>query len=161
MPLPVWQLFHGFQILFTTVLSVTMRHNQLFLSDWLSLFLTVAGICVAGSTSLIRGIQSNETTISTIFFAFILVFFSQGLKSFQVIIEEELTHDSLMRPSEVTVCEGLWGFVLVTFILLPITQALDPTKVFYDNTIEIIPMIKNSYSVIGLIVSYNVISAVH
>lgn len=161
MPTTVWQMFHGFQILFTTVVAVTMRHQQLFLSDWLGLFLTVAGICVTGSVSLVRGIAADNYNISSMFFSIILVFFSHGLKSFQVILEEQLTHDVGLFPSEVIAFEGIWGTSIVGLVLLPLFNILHPGTLFYENFPEVFTMFTYSNMLIIYLVLYIINSAAH
>ena len=58
LPVTVWQMFFGFQVLFTTLFAVTYRKQQLFLVDWMSLFISVAGMCFIGVGALLRGIQN-------------------------------------------------------------------------------------------------------
>ncbi|EAX99717.1 hypothetical protein TVAG_472190 [Trichomonas vaginalis G3] len=120
----VWQLFHGFTILFTTLFAVTYRHQRLFLVDWLGLFITVAGICLAGVATMIRGIADNNTSIYQLFISFLLVIVSHGFRSFQTIKEEELTHDKLAEPIEVAAYEGVWTFFFNLCICTPVINAV-------------------------------------
>lgn len=143
----VWQLFHGFQVLFTTLFAVTYRHQKLFLVDWLGLFITVAGICVAGVATMIRGIANNDSTIYQLFISFLLVIVSHGVRSFQTIQEEELTHDKLAEPIEVAAFEGVWVFLMNVGICTPIINALPQSfgVGIYENSKLCIERLSYSY----------------
>lgn len=160
-PLPVWQLFHGFQMLFTTVIAVTLRDARLFLADWLGLFLTVAGICIAGAVSLIRGIVADPNAIPTMFFSIILVFFSHALRSLQVILEEKLTHDQDIPPSKVVAYEGIWGVFLIGFIILPYLNILKSSFTFYENTIEAFQIVSKDRVLLILVLVYLANTSLH
>lgn len=159
MPTTVWQLFHGFQVLFTTLFAVTYRHQRLFLVDWLGLFATVAGICVGGVASMLRGINNDETSIYSLFIAFILVIISHGIRSFQTIKEEEATHDLKTKPVEVVACEGIWCLFITISIVTPITNIV-PTTLgvgLYENTADSFQQLTMSYKLpvmlLGLLAS--------
>ena len=146
MPTTVWQLFHGFQVLFTTLFAVTYRHQKLFLVDWLGLFSTVAGICVGGVATMLRGIANSGTSVVSLFMTFILVIISHGIRSFQTIKEEEATHDLKVEPNQVVAVEGLWCFFLSLTILTPITNIV-PVSLgvgLYESTVSSFEQLKAS-----------------
>lgn len=142
----VWQQFFGIQALFTTLFAATYRHQKLFLLDWLGLFVTVSGICVAGVGSLVQGIKTKNTSISGVFFSLILVIFSHGIRSFQSIIEEKMTHDDKVTTITLASCEGLWGLFFFVFLILPFSNIADPSSGIgaYENSIESLKMIGKS-----------------
>lgn len=151
-----WQLFHGFQMLFTTLFAVTYRKQQLLLIDWLGLFVTVLGMCFAGVGSLLRGIDNETSSITTVFIALLLVILSHGLKSFQFILEEQLTHDSGVTPLDLTAYEGIWGTYLCVFVCMPITNILNPMSGvgIYENTLEAFELLSYSGTLVLLLVFY-------
>jgi drug/metabolite transporter (DMT)-like permease len=159
MPTTVWQLFHGFQVLFTTLFAVTYRHQRLFLVDWLGLFATVSGICIGGVASMLRGIKNDDVSIYSLFIAFILVIISHGIRSFQTIKEEEITHDLRAEPIEVVACEGIWCLFISLTIVTPLTNIVPSTLGvgLYENTSDSIARIALSYKLpfflLGLLVS--------
>jgi len=156
MPLTVWQLFHGFQVLFATLFSVTYLRKALYLVDWLGLFVTVLGICTAGVSALLRGLNESDVTITQLFFSFLMVILSHGIKSFQMIMEEELIRNDGASPVEITTFEGIWGVFIIGFIILPICNIL-PSKsgiCIYENTVEIYEILKLSTRLITLVVLY-------
>lgn len=154
-PATVWQIFYGFQILFATLFSVTIRKRQLFLVDWLSLFISTAGLAFSGVAALLRGIASDsEQPISSIFFSIIILIFAHGIIAFQTILEERLLHDEDINSATLTACEGVWGVFFLTFIVLPLCSVLKPTSHFYEDSIETFQMIAKSGQLAGLIVGY-------
>ena len=163
MPTTVWQLFHGFQVLFTTLFAVTYRHQKLFLVDWLGLFATVSGICVGGVASMLRGIANSETSIVSLFTSFILVILAHGIRSFQTIKEEEATHDLKADPNAVVASEGIWCFFLHLTILTPITNIL-PISLgvgLYESTISSFEQLKCSSLLCWLLVGLFVTSTIY
>lgn len=150
----VWQLFHGFQLLFTTLFAVTYRKQQLFLYDWLGLFVTILGMCFAGVGIMLR--QESEGEVSKVFIAFILVIFSHGLKGFQTILEEKLTHDYNVSPIDLIGIEGFWGSYITILICIPICNILNPTLGvgLYENTGEAFAMLKSSKKLTILLICY-------
>ena len=157
MPLTIWQIFFSFQILFTTVFAVTYRKQQLYLVDWLGLLLTVVGVCFNGVAGLIRGIKSTDD-ITTIFFMFIICILSHGIKSFETILEESLLHEQQLTGFELTAAEGLWGFYLMTFIVLPCCQALPSSYVLYENTIESFQQMGKSINLLLFNIAYMILN---
>lgn len=150
----VWQLFHGFQLLFTTLFAVTYRKQQLFLYDWLGLFVTILGMCVAGVGIMLR--QENKGDVFNVFIAFILVIFSHGLKGFQTILEEKLTHDHNVSPIDLIGIEGFWGSYITILICIPICNVLNPTLGvgLYENTREAFSMLNKSRKLTILLIFY-------
>jgi len=157
MPPTVWQVFFGFQILFTTLFAVTYRKQHLYLVDWLGLFISVAGMSFTGVAALLRGTDtSTDSEVTTIFFMFIIAIFSHGVKSFQTILEERLLHDRKITGSELTGLEGIWGFYVSTFISLPICNVLSPggRLGLYENTLESFEMISMSAVLRNLLIGF-------
>ena len=83
MPVSVWQIFHGFQVLFTTLFAVTVLKQRLFLVDWLGVFMNVFGLSFSGVAVLLRGISKQNEKISEQFIMMILAIISHGIKSYQ------------------------------------------------------------------------------
>ncbi|OHT03966.1 hypothetical protein TRFO_28620 [Tritrichomonas foetus] len=156
-PTTVWQVFFGFQVLFATLFAVTIRKQQLFLVDWLGLFISVAGMCFSGVAALLRGISSDSNQpISNIFFSFIILIFAHGVQAFQTILEEKLLHDEGINGATLTACEGTWGFYIMSFFVMPISSILPPTAALelYENTLESFQMIIKSWRLFGLVFGY-------
>ncbi|OHT12089.1 hypothetical protein TRFO_03709 [Tritrichomonas foetus] len=140
----VYQIFSGFQLLFTSLFSVSFRHHRLFLSDWTGLFVNVFGMIFSGITLLLRGRKTNDEELPKIFTAFVTLIVAQGIRAFQCILEERLLHDTNMTPLMLASFEGIWGLYLITLIIMPLANILNPTSPFYENSIESFKMIFNS-----------------
>lgn len=162
MPQTIWSLFHGFQLLFITVFAIVFRHQQLFLVDWLGLFITVAGISASGCGALARGIYAHESNIANLFFAFIAVMLANAIRAYQTIVEEKLVHDLELHPLEVTTYEGLWGSFLLIFIILPILNITpnDIHVLIHEDTGDAFYMLGRSGVLITLLVFIALTSAV-
>jgi drug/metabolite transporter (DMT)-like permease len=153
----VWQVFYGFQVLFATLFSVTLRRSQLFLADWTGLFVTVSGMAFTGVAALLRGISIGAgEQVSEIFTGFVLAIASNGVRAFQTILEEKLLHDSGINGATLTAYEGIWGTYICVFILLPLCQIVSPTHGwgFYENTVESFQMLGHSLGLGLLVLSY-------
>ena len=159
MPVTIWQVFFGFQLLFTTLIAVTYRKQQLFLVDWLGLFVSVLGISLSGVAGLLRGLNNTQSSITTIFFMFIIAIFSHGIKSLETILEEQIMHDNKMTGFHLTALEGIWGFYCLTFICLPICNAVPPSDGLgiYENTAETIQQLGYSLSLLFSVLFYVVL----
>lgn len=136
MPPSVWQIFHGFQVLFTTLFAVTVLKQRLFLVDWLGVFMNVLGLSFTGVATLLRGITKKDDEISTMFLMLILAIISHGVKSYQTVLEEKILKETKIPSSDLTAYEGFWGFFALVFVCLPGIMALPITSPFYENTIE-------------------------
>ena len=156
MPVTIWQVFFGFQLLFTTLIAVTYRKQQLFLVDWLGLFVSVLGISISGVAGLLRGLTNTQSSITTIFFMFIIAIFSHGIKSLETILEEKIMHDNKMTGFHMTALEGIWGFYCLTFICLPICNAVPATDGLgiHEDTAETIQQLGYSTSLLLSVLFY-------
>ena len=159
MPPTVWQVFFGFKILFACLFAMTIRKQQLFIVDWLGLFVSVAGMSFSGVAALLRGASPDTVNdVSETFFAFIIVIISHGVSAFQSILEEKILRTTNMGPSQLTGLEGLWGFFLGTFVALPFFNivSVQNSLGLYENTIETFQLLGKSGLLIGLLIIYMV-----
>lgn len=159
LPTSVWQMFYGFQLLFATLFAITYRKHQLYLVDWLGLFITVGGMCCAGVASLLRGVARDEVEITSIFFSFIAAIIAHGFQAFQTILEEQFIHDMNVSPYQLCAFEGLWGFYLCALIVLPILSIIprDSFIQMYEDNLESLKMLKYSWVLCVLLVSYIIV----
>ena len=162
MPLTIWQVFFGFQLLFTTLIAVTYRKQQLFLVDWLGLFVSVLGIATAGVAGLLRGLTASEQSITTIFFMFIISIFSHGIKSLETILEEKIMHENAMTGAQMTALEGLWGTYVITFVCFPVCNAVPPSDStgLYESTSDTLLQLGLSTSLLLAVLFYVVLVTV-
>lgn len=141
MPTTVWQVFYGFQVLFTTLFTVTYIKEQLYLVDWLGVFVNVMGICITGVSGLLRGITKGSESITTTFIMMIVAIASHCLSSIQNILEQKLMRSNGVTPTQQAAYEGLWGSFLFIFIILPVAQILPQDFPLYENNMETSKMI--------------------
>lgn len=157
MPTTVWQVFHGFQVLFTTLFAVTYLKQQLFLVDWLGLFINVSGICFTGVAGLLRGIKKSDDSISTIFLMFILSILSHGIKSLQTVLEEKILKTHNLASVKLISYEGLWGLYFMLLIVMPAVFALPVSNPLYEDVIETGVELTYSRGLIITFLSYTVV----
>ena len=154
----VSQIISGFQLLFTTLLSVSFRQRRLYLSEWTGLFINVFGMIFSGVTVLIHGKNSNDSELRKVFLAFIILIIGQGVKAFESILNERLLQDQMIPPSLLASLEGVWGLYICTFILMPFMNVLDPKNPLYENSIESFEMVFSSLD-LSLTLLFYIISA--
>jgi drug/metabolite transporter (DMT)-like permease len=156
-PATIWQMFFGFQVVFATLFAIVIRGQNLFLVDWMGLFISVIGMCFGGVAAFARGIAANDmSTIENLFLSFVLSILGHGIQAFQTILEERLLHDMKINSASLTAYEGIWGLSMCCFIVLPVCACFSPTDSlgFYENTMETFRMMGMSVRLSSLIVGF-------
>lgn len=150
----LWQVFHGFRVLFTSVFYIYLMKQHLFLVDWLSLFLTVFGILLPGVAYLIRG-NKDDTGSETVdlFFAFVLSIVSHAITALKTVLEEKIIRNYDVVPSRLASYEGVWGFLIFLFIVLPLAQS-SLTSILSEDTIDSLKRFLYSLALTLFILSY-------
>ena len=146
-PTTVWQAFHSWQVMFSSIFAMTLNRQRLRFTEWIGLFLLVAGISICGVSSLLRSIKNNSDQTSAMFFSFVLVIFGSGIKAFATGIEEYLMNqdDYLVTPLQLTVFEGIWGIYISGLMALPVVNILHTDNPMYESTLDIHEYFKRSY----------------
>lgn len=157
----VWQTFHNWQILFSCVFALAARRAHLHFTDWIGLCLVVIGICATGVSSLVRSITFDYSTTSRKLFSYILVIIAGGTKSIEIGIEENIIKSGQASPLQLTAFEGLWGFWLTLFVIIPLANIVPPTSPVYESISDIGEYTSRSKTLISLEVIFVVISCVY
>lgn len=143
MPTIVWQAFHSWQIMFVAVFSFFSKRSPLYLSEWIGLFVVIAGIAICGVSNLLRSIHNRGET-SDMFFSYIVIIFACALRAYQGVTEEMLIKMAGFTPLQLTAYEGVWGFCLTLLIVIPLANIASVDSPFYENTLEIFEFVTRS-----------------
>jgi hypothetical protein len=67
-----------------------------------------------------------------------LILLSDAIQALQSLIEEELLQDADAVEADVVAFEGMWGFFLSTFVVMPLSNILPSNsgEGIYENTLE-------------------------
>ncbi|EAS05605.1 nucleotide-sugar transporter (macronuclear) [Tetrahymena thermophila SB210] len=117
MPLSIYYMIRGGNIVITAVFSVIFLKKQLFRQHVLGLFLAVSGFITIGITSILvsqDGLDPNQLLLGIILLV-ISFFFSSG----QSVLEEKLFKTIYLHPNQLVGYEGSVG-IIITWIALNI-----------------------------------------
>eukprot|EP01105_Mastigella_eilhardi_P026554 TRINITY_DN773_c0_g1_i1.p1 TRINITY_DN773_c0_g1~~TRINITY_DN773_c0_g1_i1.p1 ORF type:complete len:406 (+),score=128.09 TRINITY_DN773_c0_g1_i1:161-1378(+) len=167
-PGSIWQMLRGSIVIFTAFITVTYRKRRLYSSGWTGVaivviaLLIVGGACfktpqtaVASNSSASSGAAATGTSSWEMMIGIVLVILAQFIQAMQTIIEEQLLHDVKASPNLIVGMEGLWGFLLCTFISMPIAANLpSDLEGLYEDSIDSFIMIYNSPTILGLVIGY-------
>lgn len=155
----VWQMLRGSCIVFSAFLSIPILQRKLHPFHLVGITLCVLGIgcvgfaCVMGhptdSTAQAHGATGDK--VLGCFF----VLFGQAVQAAQTVAEEKLLKDIMLPGMQIVGFEGLWGMVLMIFVLFPIFQWIPGNDCgSYENSFDTLVMIKNNVQLQLLIVLY-------
>lgn len=143
-PTTVWQAFHSWQVMFSSVFSMSRSRQRLRFTEWIGLFLLVAGISTCGVSSLLRAIKRDSGETSSMFFSFILVILGSGVKAVATGLEETLVKGDV-APLQMMVFEGIWGLFITSFIAVPVVNILSAENPLYESTLDVHEYFSRSY----------------
>ena len=160
-PTTVWQAFHGWQVVFSSVFAMTYQRQRLRFAEWIGLFLIISGISSCGVFSLLRAIKKKSDEISEMFFSYILVIIGSAIKAVATGIEEMLMQSQGINPLQLAAFEGIWGIIITGFIALPILNVVKPTNPLFESTVDIIEYFENSKLLILAEIGFLILVAMH
>ncbi|KDQ59423.1 hypothetical protein JAAARDRAFT_127293 [Jaapia argillacea MUCL 33604] len=156
-PVSIYQMTRGALVLFVGTLSVVFLRRKLWLYQWLSLLIVMAGVSLVGySGSLIRDTMREninalmsgnfralgrlaedtpgaEPEVTKVFIGVLFILFAQIFSATQFVVEEKILGHYTVAPLVAVGFEGLFG-VLSILILLPLLPLLAPSHTGPDQS---------------------------
>ncbi|XP_018121546.1 solute carrier family 35 member F6 [Xenopus laevis] len=113
-----FQMLRGAVIIFTGLLSVAFLGRKLEWSQWLGIFITIAGLVVVGLADLLSGPGAGRN-LSDVITGDLLIIMAQIIVSIQMVLEEKFVYKHNVHPLRAVGTEGLFGFVILSLLLIP------------------------------------------
>ncbi|GBF91089.1 hypothetical protein Rsub_04758 [Raphidocelis subcapitata] len=146
----VYQMMRGAEMLFAAVFAVTFLHRALNRFHLMGISCCVAGIGLVGMSSIFSGEGSSTHPVSTdqMLMGMGLIVASQAVQAAQLTFEDFFMADLAMDPMKIVGFEGVFGTLLMVFVMLPIAYFLPGGEGtgLHENTLDTLTMIKNSGS---------------
>ncbi|KAM4771751.1 solute carrier family 35 member F6 [Rhinophrynus dorsalis] len=113
-----FQMLRGAVIIFTGLLSVAFLGRKLEWSQWIGIFVTIAGLVVVGLADLLSGPSSGKN-LSDVITGDLLIIMAQVIVAIQMVLEEKFVYKHNVHPLRAVGTEGLFGFVILSLLLIP------------------------------------------
>ncbi|KAG9469794.1 solute carrier family 35 member F6 [Eleutherodactylus coqui] len=113
-----FQMLRGAVIIFTGLLSVAFLGRKLESSQWIGIFVTIAGLIVVGLADLLSGPGSGKN-LSDVITGDLLIIMAQVIVAIQMVLEEKFVYKHNVHPLRAVGTEGLFGFCILSLLLIP------------------------------------------
>jgi len=157
-PASVWQMLRGAMIIFAAIFSVTFLGKKMFLYGWFGVTLCVAGVATIGAASIVgsSGKSGNGGQGDwSLAFGIGMILFGQVLQAGQMVLEEWLLKTVNLPALQVIGWEGLWGFLIIVFIIFPMLYVLPGDDGGHmEDPVDTFVMIKNSLGLLAMVLIY-------
>ncbi|KAM4603249.1 solute carrier family 35 member F6 isoform 2-T2 [Discoglossus pictus] len=130
-----FQMLRGAVIIFTGLLSVAFLGRKLEWSQWLGIFITIAGLVVVGLADLLSGPGSGKS-LSNVITGDLLIIMAQIIVAVQMVLEEKFVYKHNVHPLRAVGTEGFFGFIILTLLLIPFYYI--PASNFSNNEREVL-----------------------
>nr|XP_027206222.1 solute carrier family 35 member F6-like [Dermatophagoides pteronyssinus] len=128
-----FQMLRGALIIFTGLFSIIFLKRRLRLYHWFGMFLVIGGLIIVGLSDMLSKNENNSTIGD------ILIILAQIVVATQMIVEEKYVSGSNVSPLQAVGWEGLFGFVILSILLVPMYFIKIKGEMFStnpDNQIE-------------------------
>ena len=132
-----YQMLRGSVILFTAFLSVTFLSTKLLKHHWFGMVLVVIGLVMVGLSDSVKYLSTSadveglkDLDKNYILSADMLIVMGQIILALQMVIEEKLLKKYHVHPLKAVGFEGIFGFVILCLLFLPLFNIpWNPTKI--------------------------------
>ena len=152
-----FQMLRGSVIIFTGLLSVAFLKTKLYIHHWIGIGFIVLGLVLVGIGDYIYGkVYDVDIRENYLLASDLLIVISQIVTAIQMIIEEKLLKKYKVPPLQAVGWEGLFGFVIVCLLLLPMYlvpwhvsfSVVSQTQPRFEDIADAITMIGNNLSIL-------------
>ncbi|GFO15881.1 solute carrier family 35 member f6-like [Plakobranchus ocellatus] len=149
----VWQMLRGAIIIFAGILSRVFLKRRLRYIHWLGMFVVMIGLVLVGCSSVFKnqGGHGNKTILGIV-----LILASQLVSAAQMVLEETFLKNRNLPPLQVVGMEGTFGFLLMTFIILPAMYFIPGSDVHgnYEDSLDALYQMGQSPKLLILCILY-------
>ncbi|XP_045160819.2 solute carrier family 35 member F6-like isoform X2 [Mercenaria mercenaria] len=151
----IMSMLRGSVIVFAGIFSKMFLKRKLKLTHWLGMAVVIVGLVLAGCTSVFKS-QDHKTIGGKTITGIILVIIAQVITGAQVILEEAIVKKRNLHPLHVVGLKGIYGFSLMSFIVLPVLYFIpgDNEHGSFENSIDALYQISNSVRLFMLCLLY-------
>ncbi|XP_045160755.1 solute carrier family 35 member F6-like [Mercenaria mercenaria] len=148
-------MLKGSVIIFAGIFSVLFLKRKLKLTHWLGMVIVILGLVLAGCSSVFKS-QGHKTIGGKTVTGIILVIGAQVVTGGQIILEEAVLKKRNLQSLHVVGMKGIYGFTLMSFIVLPVLYFLPGDNVHgsYENSVDALYQISNSIQLFMLCLLY-------
>jgi drug/metabolite transporter (DMT)-like permease len=142
-------MLRGAMVVFSALLSIVFLNRKFYLFNWIGISLVIAALVCVGVSCMNAPSPPGqvEESTSNVVFGIILVVIAQLVQASQIVIEEFLLKSVKADPLLIVGLEGFWGFLITTFICLPIFQHVQ-WHGFSENSWETLYMLSHNRSIL-------------
>eukprot|EP00727_Mastigamoeba_balamuthi_P013132 m51a1_g8441 putative solute carrier family 35 member f6 (437) ;mRNA; r:373078-374697 len=172
----VWQMLRGSMIVFSCILTAIFLKRKTPAWRWVAVGVTVCGLVLVGLSGVLNTTHaaaqrsgSSEEEVSNsawkTILGIILVLVAMLIAGTQVVVEEVIIRRKHYVPMQVVGMEGLFGSIVMSFIVLPIVYFApgdNPSSMkrgSYDNAIDAFIMMGNNVALLFYVIGYIVFDA--
>jgi drug/metabolite transporter (DMT)-like permease len=146
-------MLRGSAIIFVSILSFIFLKQRASRTQILGIFLIIIGLTLVGLADLLQTGEKIDT--HKIVIGDILIILAQVITASQLVFEQKILADKQLPPLQVVGWEGLFGFVVLSILLIPMYFIHLPEKVSLPPR----HVIEDSYDAF-IQISHNVILAI-
>jgi len=158
----IWQMMRGTIIIFSGILSAIFLKRKLYLYRWIGMFITAMGLLVVGMSPFFGGDQLETNEFHMFITGIVFIVAGQFCNAIQMIIEEKFLKDKNFPPLQVVGMEGIWGFSLMVFLILPVMYFVPgDNEGSYENSLDALVMIKQNPVLLVNILFYLISIAIY
>ncbi|KAK0042295.1 solute carrier family 35 member F6-like isoform X1 [Biomphalaria pfeifferi] len=149
----VWQMLRGAIIIFAGILSKIFLKRKLKPIHWLGMMVVMAGLILVGCSSVFKNKNSQGTKA---ILGIVLILAGQLVSASQMIIEELFLKKRNFPPLQVVGMEGMFGFLLMTFIILPSMYFIPGSDAngSYENSLDALVQMGNNAKLLIMCIVY-------
>ncbi|GIY01762.1 solute carrier family 35 member F6 [Caerostris extrusa] len=114
-----FQMLRGAVIVFTGLLSVAFLDRHLKKYEWLGIFIVIVGLICVGLSDVINPDSTSNLSQNSIITGDLLIVMAQIIVATQMVIEEKFVTKHSVPALQGVGWEGLFGFVTLTILLVP------------------------------------------
>lgn len=149
----VWQMLRGAIIIFAGILSKFFLKRKLKPIHWLGMSVVTVGLVLVGCSSVFKNKNSQD---SKAILGIVLILAGQLVSACQMIIEELFLKKRNFPPLQVVGMEGMFGFLLMTFIILPSMYFVPGSDAngSYENSLDALVQMGNNGKLMAMCFLY-------
>ncbi|XP_059140313.1 solute carrier family 35 member F6-like [Physella acuta] len=149
----VWQMLRGAIIIFAGILSKFFLKRKLKPIHWLGMSVVMVGLILVGCSSVFKNKSSQG---SKAILGIVLILAGQLVSASQMIIEELFLKKRNFPPLQVVGMEGVFGFLLMTFIILPSMYFIPGSDADnrYENSLDALVQMGHNGKLMAMCILY-------
>lgn len=143
-----FQMLRGALIVFTGLLSTAFLNRKLKNYEWTGIFFVITGLVVVGLSDFVTKSESSHGRNSMIT-GDLLIVIAQVITATQMVVEERFVTSRNVSPLEAVGWEGLFGFIIMTLLLVPFYFITVGNQIFKNPGGQLEDAIDGAYQIVN------------